>query len=157
MTEVTIFTRIVSFIHNLFAEGEDIAADGFKAFIAEIEAGGGTVLLSIVDGIVASLAVESNSPAEKFQLALTAAKTALVDKGLPVIENAVQGAILVSVAKLHADQAASAKAEADAQAAMLAEDAANTGVPAAELTQDTAPEGAGTEPVAFPVDGATAA
>lgn len=103
MSVLTIFQKIEKYIENIFEKGEDIAADAVKAFVKSLEAGGGPLLLQIALDAVSAVSTTNNTGSMKFGLARKEIIADLTARGLPILENAVQGAILVAVSKLKAD------------------------------------------------------
>lgn len=83
---------------------EDTVADAFHAFVTDIEQSGGEVLMEAAMAAVKAAEDTKGTGAEKFKAAIDAVKDTIVAKGLVATENAVQGAVLVAVAKLNADQ-----------------------------------------------------
>lgn len=79
---------------------ELFADDFFHSLATSIEAGGGAVLKEAAVLAVTAAEAAGGSGSEKFAAAITAVKNELSSKGIPLIENAVQGAVLAAVAKL---------------------------------------------------------
>ena len=89
-------------VQNAFHRLVDSAQTGLEALARSIARNGGEVLTAAAAAAVAAAEAQGGSGAAKFQAARAAVVAVLTAKGIPLVENAVQGAILAAVADLNA-------------------------------------------------------
>lgn len=78
----------------------------FASAISQVANAGGQVLVNAATAAVTAAENTGGSGAAKFNAAVASVKTVLTSQGIPVVENAVQSAVLAGVANLQAAQAA---------------------------------------------------
>lgn len=78
----------------------DIFHDFFDALTQSIRQGGGKVLIDAAMKAVKAAEETGGSGADKFNAARGAVIAELKEKGVPLVENAIQGAILAAVANI---------------------------------------------------------
>ncbi len=80
----------------------------FSALFQSIAANGGQVLLDAAMSAVIAAEQAGGTGAQKMASAIAAVEAKLAAEGLPVVENAIRGAIEAAVAQLKAQQAQAA-------------------------------------------------
>ena len=96
---------IWSYIANFFHVVEDTVSAAVKAFAAYLSANGGNVLIQCALDAVTAAENAGGGGAAKFAAACAAVREDMFNKGIPVIEHAVQCAVLAAVSQLKAEQA----------------------------------------------------
>jgi hypothetical protein len=101
------FKSIENSVKSLFTEAESEAMVFLDALAASIEANGGAVLRAAAVNAVAAAEAVGGSATVKLAAATTSIIATLTSQGIPVVENAVNGAIEAAVAALPANVAVS--------------------------------------------------
>lgn len=94
------FSKAWEKVKGVFRFIGDTLAVALKAFGTYIEQNGGEVLIQAALAAVQAAEDRGGSGSDKFNYAVGAAKDVLKVKGLPVVEHAVQSAVLAAVSTL---------------------------------------------------------
>lgn len=95
-------------LHDIIHVFEHIGLDFFHSLIDSIAQNGGKVLQEAAIAAVAAAEASGGSGKDKFDAALAQVIATLTAQGLPVVQNAVRGAIEAAVADLRTVQIAPA-------------------------------------------------
>lgn len=102
----TIIAKAWADIKGYFSEAEHEAVLFAAALVDSIFASGGALLVSAATDAVNAAEAAGGSNTDKFAAAFNAVKTDLESKGIPLVINAVSGAIEAAVANLRASETA---------------------------------------------------
>jgi hypothetical protein len=100
--------KIESAVGTVATDALSDAETFVKSLAQSIETNGGAVLVSAAEAAVAAAETAGGSPAVKFAAAFTSVVSTLKTQGLPVLENAINGAIEAALANQRALDAAQA-------------------------------------------------
>lgn len=98
---MSFFDNLWGIIQNLFANISSAVLVGTAQLLHSIEQNGGAVLVSAAAAAVAAAETQGGSGSDKFEAAKAAVISTLTSQGIPVVTNAVHGAIEAAVAALN--------------------------------------------------------
>lgn len=110
----TFFSGVESTIGNFFTAVGQILSAFFNALAVSVAQNGGKVLMDAAVAAVATAETQGGTPQQKFAAATAAVLAKLEAEGIPVVMNAVNGAIEAAVASMKAAHPVAAPAQASA-------------------------------------------
>lgn len=102
---MNVFQRALSYVEGFFTEAEKVVSAFVGAFIHNIAANGGPVLVLAAKDAVSAAEATGGSASVKLAAAQAAVIADLTSKGVTVVNSAINGAIEAAVAQLQADAA----------------------------------------------------
>lgn len=110
---MSLFKNIWSDIEGFFSDAEKDTVTFIESLVDSIAANGGAVLISAATGAVAAAEATGGTAATKLAAAVASVTSTLTTQGIPVVQNAINGAIEAAVAQMKT-QAPNATASASA-------------------------------------------
>ena len=111
---MSLLKRIEQDLEGLFTDAEKAVVAFADSLLSSIEKNGGSVLMSAATGAVAAAEARGGTSAEKLAAAQAAVAKVLDSQGVPLVNNAVNGAIEAAVAALPQSAATGATGAAGA-------------------------------------------
>lgn len=102
---MNVFQRALSKVEGFFSDAEAVVAAFFSSLAHSIAVNGGPVLVAAARSAVAAAEATGGDATTKRDAAFAAVVGTLQSQGLPVVTNAVNGAIEAAVAELQAETA----------------------------------------------------
>ena len=95
-------TSLKKTVQNAWHRLVNSAESGLKALAQSIARNGGDILVAAAAAAVQAAETQGGTGDQKFKAAQAAVIAALIAKGIPVVKNAINGAVEAAVAELNA-------------------------------------------------------